>query len=59
MMYRHVNDAISFKGEFTAISELRHHIAWYTHGMQNSTKFRLALNSATTKEAIVKLIDEL
>ena len=59
MMYRHVNDAISFKGEFTAISELRHHIAWYTHGMQNSTKFRLALNSATTKEAITKLIDEL
>jgi nifR3 family TIM-barrel protein len=59
MMYRHVNDAINFKGEFTAISELRHHIAWYTHGMQNSTKFRLALNSATTKEAITKLIDEL
>ncbi|MBQ2204609.1 MAG: tRNA dihydrouridine synthase DusB [Lachnospiraceae bacterium] len=59
MMYRHVEDAINFKGEFTAISELRHHIAWYTHGMQNSTKFRLALNSATTKDEIIKLVDEL
>lgn len=59
MMHRHVEDAISFKGEYTAITELRHHIAWYTHGMENSTKFRLTLNSANTKEAITKLIDEL
>ncbi len=59
MMYRHVEDAINFKGEFTAISELRHHIAWYTHGMENSTKFRLALNSANTKEEINELINML
>lgn len=59
MMLRHVNDAIDFKGEFTAITELRHHIAWYTHGMEGSAKFRLALNSATTKEALVNLINEL
>ena len=59
MMYRHVEDEISFKGEWTAISELRHHIAWYTHGMENSTKFRLELNSANTKEEIIKLIDAL
>ena len=57
MMYRHVDDAIKFKGEFIAITELRHHIAWYTKGMENSTKFRLALNSANTKEDIYKLID--
>ena len=59
MMRRHVEDAISFKGEFTAITELRHHIAWYTHGMTNSSKFRLALNSVTTKEQILELIDKL
>ncbi|MBR1844816.1 MAG: tRNA dihydrouridine synthase DusB, partial [Lachnospiraceae bacterium] len=45
MMRRHIDDAIRFKGEYTAITELRHHIAWYTHGMENSTKFRLKLNS--------------
>ena len=59
MMLRHVEDAISFKGEFTAITELRHHIAWYTHGMEGSAKFRLALNSVTTKEALINLINEL
>ena len=59
MMRRHVDDAISFKGERTAIAELRHHIAWYTHGMENSTKFRLELNSATTKEELMTLIDKL
>lgn len=59
MMRRHVNDAISFKGEFTAITELRHHIAWYTRGMENSTKFRLALNSVSTKKELQLLIDQL
>ena len=59
MMVRHLNDAIDFKGERTAITELRHHIAWYTHGMKNSTKFRLALNNANTKNEMLKLIDDL
>ena len=59
MMYRHVEDEISFKGELTAITELRHHIAWYTHGMENSTKFRLELNSVNTKEEMIKLINSL
>ena len=59
MMHRHVNDTISLKGEFTAINELKHHIAWYTHGMPNSTKFRLSLNGVTTKQELEKLIDEL
>ncbi|MBP3200401.1 MAG: tRNA dihydrouridine synthase DusB [Lachnospiraceae bacterium] len=59
MMYRHVDDEINFKGEMKAISELRHHLAWYTHGMENSTKFRLELNSADTKEKIYSLIDKL
>ena len=59
MMKRHVNDAIEFKGETTAISELRHHIAWYTHGMKNSSRFRLRLNSITTKDELYELIDDL
>lgn len=59
MMYRHVEDEIAFKGEWTAISELRHHMAWYTHGMENSTKFRLELNSANSKEEIFELINRL
>lgn len=59
MMLRHLADAVNFKGEHTAITELRHHIAWYTHGMNGSTKFRLALNSITTKEELIKLIDRL
>lgn len=59
MMLRHVEDAISFKGEFTAITELRHHIAWYTHGFTNSTKFRLKLNSVNTKDELIELINQL
>ena len=59
MMHRHVYDTIKLKGEFTAINELKHHIAWYTHGMPNSTKFRLELNSVTNKEELTNLINEL
>lgn len=59
MMLRHIDDAIRFKGEFTAITELRHHIAWYTHGMENSAKFRLALNSVEDKESLTRLVEEL
>ncbi len=59
MMYRHVEDEINFKGELKAITELRHHIAWYTHGMENSTKFRFELNSVNTKEEMISLIDSL
>lgn len=59
MMFRHIDDAIRFKGEFTAITELRHHIAWYTHGMENSAKFRLALNSVEDKESLTRLVEEL
>ncbi len=56
MMIRHMEDAVRFKGEYTAITELRHHIAWYTHGMVNGSKFRLALNSVETKEELTSLI---
>lgn len=59
MMRRHIDDAIRFKGEYTAITELRHHIAWYTHGMENSTKFRLKLNSVIKKDELLHLVDEL
>lgn len=59
MMKRHVDDMIAFKGETTGISELRHHIAWYTHGMKGSAKFRLSLNAANTKKELMELINNL
>ena len=59
MMIRHIEDAIKLKSEFTAISELRHHIAWYTHGIENSAKFRLSVNSANTKTELLNLVNEL
>ena len=59
MMKRHVEDAVRLKGEYKAITELRHHIAWYTHGMENSTRFRLSLNNVITKNNLIELIDKL
>lgn len=58
MMIRHINDAIKFKGEFTAISELRHHLSWYTKGMENSSEFRFKLNSMNNKKELIELINK-
>lgn len=57
MMIRHISDAIKFKGEFTAISELRHHLSWYTRGMENSSEFRFKLNSVNSEKELIELIN--
>ena len=58
MMLKHINDMVQFKGEYTGITELRHHIAWYTKDLKNSSKFRLRLNTIESKSELIKLINE-
>ena len=58
MMFKHVNDMVLFKGEYTGITELKHHIAWYTKDLKYSSKFRLKLNTIETKEEMIELINK-
>ena len=45
-----------YKGEDTAVREMRKHVAWYTEGFPYSAKLRGRINLCATREA---MFDEL
>lgn len=59
MLLRQTESAIRFKGEYTAIREMRKHTAWYTTGMHGSSRIREAVNQVTDFEQMKKLLFEL
>ena len=59
VMKRHIALEEKLKGEFTAVREMRKHIAWYTVGMKNSSKLRTAVCSAEKVEELYSLIDNI
>jgi tRNA-dihydrouridine synthase len=48
-----------YKGEYIAVQEMRKHLAWYTAGMPNSSKFRGRINSMETMDELLKGVDEI
>lgn len=58
MILRHARMAIEYKGEFTAIHEMRKHVAWYTHGYPCSTRLRSRVNEIETYGDLVSLMEE-
>lgn len=58
MILRHAQMMIDFKGEFTAMREMRKHVAWYTTGFKNSAKLRLKVNEVESFEQLKRLLDE-
>ena len=46
MILRHMELLIQYKGEHTAVREMRKHIAWYTAGQPNSASLRRKINEA-------------
>ena len=47
------------KGEYTAVREMRKHLAWYTAGMPHSAHFRGMINSMETMEELRAGVDEI
>ena len=56
---RHLLDAVVFKGERTAIFEMRKHYGNYFKGLFNFKPFRLALVSTTTDDDTLALLDRI
>ncbi len=48
MVLRHGRMLTEYKGEYTAIREMRKHIAWYTFGYPGSARFRGEVNQLGT-----------
>ena len=47
---------VEYKGEYTAIREMRKHIAWYIKGFQNATEIRRDVNQIENLENLKELI---
>lgn len=52
MVLEHAALQLQYKGEYTAVREMRKHLAWYTAGMPHSARFRQMINSMETMEEL-------
>ena len=59
MIIRHAKLQLEYKGEYTAIREMRKHVSWYTTGLPNSAKFRKNVNEMETLEGLIETVEKL
>ena len=55
---KHATLSIKYKGEYSAIREMRKHIAWYSAGYPNSSRFRAEMNEMETMEDILAIMEK-
>jgi len=53
VIWEHAKLQVQYKGEYTAVREMRRHLAWYTFGMPHSASFRQMINSMDSMEALM------
>lgn len=56
---KHMDLAVKYKGEKTAIREMRKHVSWYIKGMRGAAKLRLEINKANTREEMLQAISKI
>ena len=59
MIIRHAKLQLEYKGEYTAIREMRKHVSWYTTGLPGSAKFRKHVNELETLEGLIETVEKL
>lgn len=59
IVLEHVGLLVQQKGEYTAVREMRRHLAWYTAGMPGSAVFRRRINSLETLEELLLGIEDI
>lgn len=56
---RHATLLLEYKGEYTAVREMRKHLSWYTTGYPHSARFRNLINSMETMEELLESVDRI
>lgn len=59
VILRHAALQLETKGEYTAVREMRKHLAWYSAGMPHSARFRGMINSMETMEELLAGVEEI
>lgn len=54
MILKHAQLELAYKGEYTAVREMRKHVAWYMTGYPHSAKLRRMVNEIETFDELVK-----
>ncbi len=57
MILKHARMQVEVKGEYTALREMRKHVAWYTAGFPHSAKLRARTNEISTMEELCTLLE--
>ena len=57
MLMRHAGMECAYKGEETAMREMRKQAAWYTAGLRHSARLRASVNEVTTLEGLERLLN--
>ena len=57
IVLEHARLQLQYKGEYTAVREMRKHLAWYTSGMPHSARFRQMINSMDSMEELIAGIE--
>ncbi|MCM1541574.1 MAG: tRNA dihydrouridine synthase DusB [Blautia sp.] len=57
MVIRHAKLQLEYKGEYTAVREMRKHLSWYTAGMPHSARFRQMINAVDSMEKLLESVD--
>ncbi len=56
---RHAKLQLAYKGEYTAVREMRKHLSWYTTGYPNSARFRQMINSMESMDQLLESVEEI
>ena len=59
MMRKHAELMTEYKGEKTAMTEMRSHLAWYTAGIPGSASLRNEMNSVSGMSELLSLLEKL
>lgn len=59
VILKHAELLVKYKGEYTAVREMRKHLSWYTTGLPNSARFRGVINEMETMEELISAVDEI
>lgn len=57
MVLEHARLQLAFKGEYTAVREMRKHLGWYTAGLPHSARFRQTINSMESFEELMEGVE--
>ncbi len=57
LILRHACLQLQAKGEYTAVREMRKHLAWYTVGMPHSARFRQTINTIESMEELITAVE--